>query len=304
MLKRYNFGTMPIFTTFSKRHQNLPDVYRYDDVPQGLRVQISHLWADALESSSEEAGRRWSFINSTLARELGLFTLGTSYYSPYHQCREFLMTASTENALDLIELTFKVIDGSMRTRHMYERTQDPDEAIIELNHRFREHGVGYQFAGGQLVKIDEEYIHDEAVRPSLSLLHEAGFTGAEQEFLKAHEHYRHGRNKEAIAEALKAFESTMKAIYDARSWTYPANATAWPLLDILFTNELIPNALQSQFSGLRVLLESGVPAVANKTSRHGQGKDPIEIPDHVAAYALHMAASNIVFLMEAHKAKK
>jgi hypothetical protein len=50
------------------------------------------------------------------------------------------------------------------------------------------------------------------VKPALSLLHDAGFDGPADEFMKGFEHYRHGRNKEAVAEALKAFESTMKAI--------------------------------------------------------------------------------------------
>ena len=57
---------------------------------------------------------------------------------------------------------------------------------------------------------------------------------------------------------------------------------------------------------LRSVLESGLPTVRNKTkgSGHGQGKELINIPGHLAAYALHLAASNIVLLVEAHKSVK
>jgi len=51
-------------------------------------------------------------------------------------------------------------------------------------------------------------------------------------------------------------------------------------------------------------MESGLPTLANRTSRHGQGVTPVEIPPHFAAYALHLVASNIVFLVECHKTKK
>jgi hypothetical protein len=48
------------------------------------------------------------------------------------------------------------------------------------------------------------------------VLWSAKFDGANEEYLKAHEHYRHRRNKECLTECLteclKAFESTMKII--------------------------------------------------------------------------------------------
>ena len=107
-----------------------------------------------------------------------------------------------------------------------------------------------------------------------------------------------------MAEALKSFESTMKAICAARGWTHAPNATAKPLVDVLFAKGLIPKELEAHFSGLRAAMESGLPTLSNQTSRHGQGPEPRPIPGHFAAYALHLAAANIVFLVEAHHAKK
>ena len=95
----------------------------------------------------------------------------------------------------------------------------------------------------------------------------------------------------------------MKTICDRRKWAYPANATAKPLLDVLYQNGLIPPELQSQFTALRSLLESGLPTLRNRTSGHGQGSEAREVPPHVAAYALHAAAANIVLLVEAFRSK-
>lgn len=43
---------MAIFDLFSKRQKSLrgdvPDVYVYDNLPDALRVQIVHIWTDAL----------------------------------------------------------------------------------------------------------------------------------------------------------------------------------------------------------------------------------------------------------------
>ncbi len=105
-----------------------------------------------------------------------------------------------------------------------------------------------------------------------------------------------------MAEALKAFESTMKAICSARKWAYPPNATAIPLIGLLLSKGLIPPDLEAHFGALRSAMESGLPTISNRTSRHGQGPEPRPIPPHFVAYALHLAASNILFLVEAHKA--
>jgi hypothetical protein len=43
---------MAIFELFSKRQKRLrgetPDVFSYDGIPQSLRIQIIHIWRDAI----------------------------------------------------------------------------------------------------------------------------------------------------------------------------------------------------------------------------------------------------------------
>lgn len=314
---------MGIFETYSKRKRRREragqqDVYQYDDLSVAFRNQVIHIWSTALGRYFEDpygfpqaspANELWEFIENTISRERGIFNLGVRGDNPAMRCVQYVTAADTDSALDIIELSFRTIerlvpDMGVQSRKDAGITQDSDDAIEELNGRLLEHAIGYQYVEGEIVRMDSRFIHAEAVKPALSLLNEAGFGGATEEFLNAFEHHRHGRNKEAVAEALKAFESTMKAICDARRWPRPVNATAKPLLDILFQNGIIPTEMEAHFAGLRSAMESGLPTLSNKTSRHGQGATPTSIPPHFAAYALHLAATNIVFLVQAHKAKR
>jgi hypothetical protein len=318
---------MGIFDTFSKRQKRLEktgqqDIYQYNTLPGPFRVQVVHIWRTAIgqyyspqgysytRDEPSPSNQLWQFIHDALARELGLPVLAGEWNSnPKERCILFLTQADTSGALDIIQLSFQAIDRGVRKMDEYQLqdsqiTQDPDSAIEELNHRFWEHGIGYQYAGGSLVRLDSQFAHVEIVTPALSLLNASGFDGPADEFRRAFDHYKHGRNKEAVAEALKAFESTMKSICKARKWAYQSTATAQPLIKLLFDKGLIPPELESHFSGLRSAMESGLPTISNRTSRHGQGATPTTIPSHFAAYALHLLASNIVFLVEAHKALK
>ena len=317
---------MAIFETFSKRQRKLSqqgesDPYRYDVFPQPLRVQVVNLLVQSLGTHStgydsfgylqrdDNAAARWESIHETLAHEYGVFKLADGNNAQKQCCSFFIQSNKTEECLDFVELSFRLIQGMAahysKQYGAYDREMKQCEnAVTELNYRLREHGVGYQFENGQIIRVDSQYIHAEVVKPAITLLHDATFTGASEEFLQAHEHYRAKRYPEAIAGAFKSFESTMKGICDVRNWQYPEGATAKGLIDVIFSKELIPLSLASQFSGLRSVLESGLPTVRNKQGGHGQGKDPVAIPSHLAAYALHLAASNIVMLLEAHKALK
>lgn len=314
---------MPIYDIYLKRKKQQekaeqPDVYKYDEIPEGLRIQVMYIWQTAIgtwqksnyDKSDEPPESIWIAIHSILCRELGLLSLGKDRDQPFMKCCTFLFEESNiDNILSLIEVSFRMIEkvcSTLSSTEIYraEISQEPDDAIAELNARFKEHEIGYQYVSGEIIRVDSQYIHTEVVRSTISLLQQPGFDGASEEFLKAHEHYRKGRNKEAIAEALKAFESTMKSICSFMDWEVPQNATVKPLIDVCFSNGLIPKALSSHFNGLRTTLESGLPTTSNRLARHGQGQKKVTVPDHIAAYALHLAATNIVFLVESYTGLK
>lgn len=313
---------MAIFDLFSKRQKALrgevPDVFTYENLPNALRVQIVHIWTDTLGSDrdyydtyghADSVRSAYKFIVDTLCREYGLFKLPTAEkYTERMYLNELanylLQVDEVEKQLDIVELGFKYIDRLTREyRHLgrSNASECADDAINELNSRFKEHGVGYQFVEGEIVRVDSELLHVEAVKPALRLLNEKKYKGAQQEFLSAYEHYRHGKHKESLNDCLKSFESTMKAICDKRKWPYRPNATAKTLIQVCFDNGLVPPFWQQHLSSLRSLLESSIPTGRNKLSGHGQGATPTVVPDYLVAYMLHMTASTLVFLTTAEK---
>lgn len=316
---------MGINNLYSKRKKlaergNQPEVYQYTNLPLDFRRQVIHIWLSAIgpycpkQTINYEplVNCLWGKIHNSLARELGLFNLGTTSENFFEQCMSFLLNENTpiEHLLDIIELTFRYINEYIPKLLQYPEysnelkgLQTPDDAINELNHRFREYEIGYQYNNGEIIRVDSSFIHAEVVVPALSLLSSQNFKGAEQEFRSAHQHYRKKEYKDAILDAQNAFESTMKTICNECKWSY-TKGTASELIKVVFENELVPQYLQSHLSSLRSVLEAGVPTVRNKTSGHGQGKEPTTVPEYLAAYVLHLTASNIVFLVEAYKAKQ
>jgi len=314
---------MEPFKSFSKRQRERerartgqPAIYIAGPLPEQFRNQVVLLLRDAIGKFERHSSSMmwttneavWTEIYLVAQRELGKLTLIPRGFGmdPDEQCEEFVQTAETEPVLDLIEIAFCVIDLRMRSIFYMLRDRGqvaiaPDDAINQLNYRFREHDLGYQFADGQLMEVSSQYLHAEAVEPALTLLHVAGFAGPEEEFLSAHRHFRHREYTSAIVDANKAFESAMKAICEKRGWKYEKGAPAHKLIGMILDHDLIPRFVQDELSGLRNVL-TGLPTLRNKAGGHGQGADPVDVPEHLAAYALHMAASNIVLLVQAHKA--
>ncbi len=313
---------MPIFDTFAKRAERArnagkPVIYVYDGLPEKLRAQIVHIHLEMMKEISKSRTRaEWRWININVAKEMGKLTLGKSSEDDFTQCVNFILKANHEQVFSLIEISLGYVDGVIRRQYPVSGRQILASSISELNQRFQENSVGYQCLKSekpetglpfQFVRTDSQYLHADALEPAVSLLHDAGFKGPLDEFMKAHKHYREGNNKEAIVSAGNAFESTMKAICDKRDWDYGSgNATAKSLICTLFRNGLIPSSMQSHFAGLRTTLEGGLPTVRNNTEggAHGQGAEPVDVPKHIVSYALHLAATNIVFLIESHNASK
>ena len=303
---------MKFLKLFSERQQELkgelPDVYQYETIPNELRWQVRHLWHDAFgdaerdyrygRSLSRDTVEAYEFINTTLSYHYGKPSLGSSSDPDFTSVHSFFLhTKKTENAIDVIELSFQYME-------QYHCRISPDEAIAQLNYWFRRRGVGYQYESGQIVRVDSEFIHSEVVKPALNMLSDSMYEGANDEFLKAHEHYRAKRYEECMNECYKAFESCIKAICDKRGWSYRDKDSLKNLIDIVYDERLIPSSMQSYFSALRGTLESGASTLRNRHSGHGQGSQIITVPEHMAAYVLHLTASNILFLAKADEDMK
>jgi hypothetical protein len=306
---------MPVFDIYSRRKRRAAggqlDVFQYDRVPaEQVRMQVCYILETALGPYKDRWDDRrsnndtWIAICNTLRREKGLATLSPDATNPAHECfGAVLGWKDVDNWLDVVELCFIYIERTSRpgTNGV---TQDAGDAIRELNFRFREAGFGYQFEAGQIVRVDSQLVHSEVVKPALVLLSDPRFAGAQEEFLSAHAHYRAGEHEDAIVDANRAFESTMKAICDIKRWSYDGGARASDLIRIIRANGLLPDYLDQSFDQLIATLKSGLPKVRNEAGGHGQGTTPRQTPGYIAGYALHLAAANIVLLGEALKASR
>lgn len=308
---------MAIINLFSKRQKVLrrevPDVYEYAQIPQALRVQIAHILRDLYGNPTQFdiSGCLEAFgaIEKFLSREYGLFTLakqGVLGTTPDERVIEFLLNEQDpEKVLDVVEVSFRLLSSLLRTNFDWQSRVSQnifDGAVSELNARFREHGIGYQYESEQIIRIDSQLIHAEVVKPALALLAAKEYAGANAEFLKAFEHYRKGDAKGCLNECLKAFESTMKTICKKRKWAFKPNETASALIDVCLKHDLIPQLIQSHIGGVRAALESGIPTIRNRLSAHGQGSQVVDVPEHYASYMLHLTATTIQFLVESEKA--
>jgi len=300
---------MAVSDIFSKRQQRQSgqktDVFAYEEMPKELRVQVVHIVCDVMGTESTTFHLyepQYDHVHDLLAREYGAFELAKGD-GPQARLTRFILSAPAAQVLDVVEVCLSVA----RKFNAYERASakckmTPAEAIKELNFRFLEAAFGFQYESQQIVRIDSQFAHAEIVQPALQLLSDPRYKGPQEEFLSAHKHYREGKHKECIVDCLKAFESTMKTIFDKRGWTYNKNDTANALIQVCIQNNLIDPMLLSHVGALRTVLEAGVPTVRNRTSGHGQGATPVAVPAHYASYALHLTAANILFLVNSEKA--
>lgn len=247
-------------------------------------------------------------IFNILKREYGESRLGEHYVGCSAWLTDYIINhADTAQFIDVLELACQLIDEHVRSnwgnfKQSDNAVQKPDEALEELNERMKRAGFGFEYTDGIIVRIDEQYIHAEVVKPALFILQD--FKGAHVEFLSAHEHYRLGNYEECITDCCKSFESLMKSICHKKGWINDKDHDRLPaakLIQKCIQNELIPIYMQNQFSAFQQLLESGIPTIRNKIAGHGRGNEIRDIPHALVSYVLHLTATNIVFLGNCYK---
>jgi hypothetical protein len=310
--------SMKIYELFSKRQADAArsgqaDVYQYDKIPSSLRIQIDQIALEAIGLVGESAGYRrevinnewWAEIERLYRREKGLDDIGTEEFAG-ERILGFMRECDTEEWLDLLEVISVAIghvgqETAAGFRHRWQVKINTEDAIDEINYRLRQAGVGYQVEESRLIRIDSQYVHAEIVKPALALLSGGEFEGARQEFRSAHQHYRAGEHRQAVAMAANALESTFKSIFEQKGWPYNRSARISDLIKVARAKHLWPDYLDTSFDQLVATLQNGLPKIRDNDAAHGQGAKAKDVPGYIAAYALHLAACKIVFIVEAAK---
>ena len=193
----------------------------------------------------------------------------------------FVRAAYPAQVLDVIEIMYHEVRED-RTRNF----------AREINAAMRDEGCPWLLCDGHFFQLDSTFLEREVLARAHELMAANRFEGASQEFLEARSELRAGNAKDAIAKAQNAFESVLKTIENRSDGN--ASALIRCLRKTGFYDGL-PDALANAF-GENVLM--ALPFIGNRLGRHGQGKDVVHVPLSFAKLTVHLAAAQIVFLIE------
>lgn len=299
------------FKFFSQRQrgEEVPDVMQYDSLPVEFRNQLSFMLEDIYKSGAADVVE---FLVRGYCREKGIKKLSgyDIFYDPgkihyaLNKCIDMFRCGELLDLIDYIcAILYREVKQNSAVLNSYPGLLKAiEEAYKELNERFKQHNLGYEVTNGQLVRIDNQVVHAQYVKPALQLLCDEEFAGAEDEYRKAFEARRAGNNKDAILNAGKCFESVLKTICEKKKYSFnPQKDTANTLLNILKTQGFFPEYMESHLNGLITTLQSGVPTVRNKVAGHGQGSEITDAPDCLVDYVLGLVAVNSVLLVKLYK---
>ena len=296
-----------LFSERNKKPTDEIDVYIYNDIPTPFRNQLFYIIDELINTYNKclmsTEVNIWQTTHDFFCREKGLKEM--SRESRYYRTKieDFIDTSSDMDLLDFIDVAFHYfyyIAPKIHSQEPFGKAKESTiSAIEELNERFQQHNIGYEFVDGTLVRIDNMHIHREYIKPAMNLLHTNGFDGAEEEYTKAFDALRNHDSKNAIINAEKAFESTMKTICAKRGFSFdPEKDAAKKLISILKDNGYFPGYMEDHLNIVVKALENGAPTIRNKTSGHGQGEEIVKIPKSYAEYVIGLVAVNIVFLVD------
>ena len=305
---------MAAFPTYSQNNSAPIDVFIYDQIPDKLKIQIYHIWSDFFTSlvhtniyAAIEYHGFFKNINKIICKEHALLNIKSSHLfaipDAYSEINGYYLNLKDHKyIIDVIGIIFNQIELIPDILNIL--GYPPDiismnirDAITELNERFRQHGVGHEYINGEIIKVDSKLLHSEITKNTLFLLNDEKYSTANEEFLKAHDHYKNQRYHECLNECLKAFESAMKIICGAKGWKYETTDPANKLINVLIENKFLKNYNESHLNALKNILISGIPTIRNKNSGHGQGEEKIVITDNLASYMLYLTGATINFLI-------
>lgn len=195
--------------------------------------------------------------------------------------REFMLHGFPADTLDAIEAWFA------------SEPQEAAQAARDLNALLVIHRSPWRFVAGEAVLVDSSYLHDELVAKTAELLGNAKAVGPLQEFQAALSALQAGDTKRAVVEAHKSVESVMKLVLDTHEhWTFGR------LLSEIVKSDLLPEYYEEFLRHFEMLALGAVKARNRPGTGHGQGPDAVDVPRSLAQFAIHLAGSINVFLLE------
>lgn len=276
-------------------------------IPFEIRAQIVRIITEATRTDDLPFSDRIQTIYDDIVKEVD-YKFGTFQLSLYQRrnseniVKEYiLLNHNIEGVIFAIELLFNKIDELFKVEGDYAIVGAPNlrpkQAIAELNKCLRQSNSGYSFENGKAIRIESSFVHEEIVKPTITLLTNKRFEIALDSYLKAHEHWRVQNNEECLIACCMAFESTMKIIIKELFKENADGQNASKLIETCFKNNLLPEYLQGHFGFLAKLLETGIPKIRNKVA-HGRADESMPATDAITRYGLNLTGASIIFMIE------
>ena len=195
--------------------------------------------------------------------------------------RQVILSGYPGHVIDVIEAWFD---------------QNPSDGAAcerELNDILQIHDSPWRIVNGVAILVDSEYLHEAVRARTLRLLREVRAVGALEEFQAAVSDLQSNETKDAVVKAHKSVESVMKA---ALQTDEPLGFGA--LLRRLIDSGMLP-AYYEEFLQHFEKLALGAVKERNLPGRgHGQGTDPIEVPRSLAEFAVNLAGTINLFIIQ------
>ena len=247
--------TSRIFDAFSRRSQ--ASGLAIEELPATFRYRILKFCTKVFHDNPSSYHRTDSrYFWSEMHQQLQILIGRPIKPKAQHDIQivlTFLADCTSADFLDFMELIFKN-DSIWRLQvNLWRLIEDFNEFFI-ADHipyamtefcdatGFYSHGSILQSnvrpkitAYPQIIRRDNEIVHDTAIKPTLTLLRQSGFASANKEFLEALADYRSGDFDDCVAKCGSSFESVMKIICASKEWPYQENNTAETLLDTIMS---------------------------------------------------------------------
>ena len=303
-----------IFDVFSRR-QVCHQQRELGDLSDQLRNRILLLYRDIFSgawgppgSSAYSTGdftpEFWQEMHNALQHLYGRFKLSTyNERNNVDDILSFLTICETSEFFDFIELSFK---SNTFRRIMYDKETDVVNAINEI---FRVEDAPYQLTGivkirknekgapykkvssfPQIILLESEVIHEEAIAPALSILGASHFETANTEFRAALNEYKEGQHDNCLTKCGSAFESVLKILCKRNEWPFSETDTITPLLKAIIKNSSLDSFFEQPLTLIATIRN-------HLSSSHGAGNNPRIAEQHVAQYMISITAASLVLLV-------
>ena len=300
---------------FSRRYTQA-HLNELEDVPHTSRFRILHVFKSQLEQFSYGDGRIWVQVHGALQQLHGRNALSAAWKSRSQTMLDreddlsrFLEECEPEHYFDFIEMMFQVPSGREELGAFVDVTESLNlalsldgspyrvtAAVFEEDDSANHQGPTFPPAPSgvvsypQVVKVEEDVAHAEAIAPALEILGKPHFQAGNAEFRKALVNYRKGDYAACLTDCGSSLESVLKVICSRKGLHYSENDTASTLIETVVPGLRMEGFFTQPWTLLATLRN-------RLSSSHGGGTQPRAPERHFAQYGLTSIAAVIVLVV-------